>query len=193
MVINEKALVSQVKEAFKLGGYTVAVKDGRMMLSNGYWLASIDEKNVPSKLLSILAEHIRDVPKEGQAYRCYKTKEGPFVQSAILEDAIKPMQTMHNQRDEAWEDVNPPMMIHTPLTYDGMQLWQADSSASVSAIYMIDPRFSVLIDAKADEVWKVGNGLYVQGEISELWVLRVAEGAAAEKIKHLETITWAKA
>ena len=190
MVINEKALVAQVKSAYSLGAYTVAVKDGRMMISNGYWLASIDEKNVPSKLLSILAEHIRDVPKEGQAYRCYKTKEGPIAQSAILEDAIKPMQTMHQQRDAAWEKPNPPMMIHTPLTFNGRQLWQADHSASDSTIYMIDPRYSVLIDTKADEVWKVGNGLYVQGEISELWVLRFAEGAEAEKIKHLEAIPW---
>lgn len=189
MVINEKALVAQVKEAYRLGAYTVAVKDGRMMISNGFWLASINEKNVPSKLLSILAEHIRDVPKEGQAYRCYKTKEGPFVQSAILEDAIKPMQTMHAQRDEAWEDLNPPMMLHTPLTHNGMQLWQ---SLPGNDIYMIDPRYSVLIDTKADEVWKVGNGLYVQGEISELWVLRVVEGVAAEQIKHLEAIVWAK-
>ena len=35
MVINEKALVAQVKEAYRLGAYTVAVKDGRMMISNG--------------------------------------------------------------------------------------------------------------------------------------------------------------
>ena len=189
MVINEKALICQVKEAYKTGGYTVAVQDGRMMLSNGYWLASIDEKNVPSKLLSILAEHIRDVPKEGQAYRCYKTKEGPFAQTSILSDAVKPMQTMHRERDTAWDDANPPMFLHTPLTYNGMQLWQ---ELPYKEIYMIDPRYSVLIDPKAEEVWKVGNGLYVQGEISELWVLRVAEGAAAEKIKHLEAITWAQ-
>lgn len=187
MVINEKALVSQVKEAYKTGGYTVAVLKGRMMLNNGYWLASIDEKNVPSNLLSILAGHIRDVPKEGQAYRVYKTKEGPFAQSAILEDAVKPMQTMHAQRDAAWDEINPPMMLHTPLTYNGMQLWQDPSDGD---IYMIDPRYSVLIDGKAEEVWKVGNGLYVQGVISELWVLRVVEGAAAERIKHLEAITW---
>lgn len=189
MVINEKALVCQVKEAYKLGGYTVAVKDGRMMLSNGYWLASIDEKNVPSNLLSILAGHIRDVPKEGQAYRVYKTKEGPFAQSQMLSDAVKPMQTMHREREEAWEEANPPMMLHTPLTYNGMQLWQGLPGKE---IYMIDPRYSVLIDPKAEEVWEVGNGLYVQGEISELWVLRVAEGSAAGKIKHLEAITWAQ-
>lgn len=188
MVINEKALVCQVKEAYKNGGYTVAVQEGRMMLSNGYWLASIDEKNVPSELLAILAGHIRDVPKDGQAYRVYKTKEGPFAQSAILADSVKPLQTMHAQRDEAWEDINPPMMVHTPLTYNGTQLWQ---SLPGNNIYMIDPRYSVLIDRKADEVWKVGNGLYVQGEISELWVLRVLEGAAAERIKHLEAIAWA--
>lgn len=189
MVINEKALVAQVKEAYKTGGYTVAVQDGRMMLSNGYWLASIDGKNVPSELLAILAGHIRDVPKEGQAYRVAKTKEGPFAQSKILEDAMKPMQTMHAQRDEVWEDINPPIMLPTPLTHNGMQLWQSLPGLD---IYMIDPRFSVLIDRKADEVWKVGNGLYAQGEISELWVLRVLEGGAAEQIKHLEKIAWVK-
>lgn len=190
MVINEKALVAQMKEAYKNGGYRVLVSDSRMVFSNGYWLASIDKDNVPSKLLGMLAEHIREVPSEGQAYRVYKTKEGTIAQSAILEDALKPLLNMQEQRDEAWDDpAGGPMMLQTPLTYNGMQLWQ---SLPGNDIYMIDPRFAAMISQKAEDVWKVGNGLYVEGEISELWVLRVVEGAATERIKHLEAIAWAK-
>jgi hypothetical protein len=189
MVINEKALEAQMKEAYKNGGYRVLVSGSRMVFSNGYWLASIDKDNVPSKLLGMLAEHIRAVPISGQAYRVYKTKEGTIAQSAILEDAIKPWQNMQEQRDEAWDEPNPPMMLPTPLTYNGMQLWQ---SLPGNDIYMIDPRFAVMISQKAEDVWKVGNGLYVQGEISELWVLRSVDGQAVEQIKHLEAIAWAK-
>lgn len=189
MVINEKALLAQMKQAYQNGGYRVLVSDSRMVFSNGYWLASIDKDNVPSKLLGMLAEHIREVPGEGQAYRVYKTKEGTIAQSAILEDALKPLLNMQEQRDEAWEAPNPPMMLQTPLTYNGTQLWQ---SLPGNDIYMIDPRYSVMISQKAEDVWKVGNGLYVQGEISELWVLRVVEGAESDRIKHLEAIAWAK-
>lgn len=189
MVINEKALVRQMKEAYKTGGYTVAVLDGRMMLTNGHWLANIDEGNVPSGLLGMLAEHIRDVPKEGDAFNVIKTKDGPFVQTRILEDAVKSLQHMRTQRDAEWDEPNPPMMVHTPLTYKGMQLWQGFPGKE---IYMIDPRYSAMIDTMAEDVWKVGNGLYIKGEISELWVLRVTEGEAVEKLHHLEAIAWAK-
>ena len=189
MVVSEKAIMCNMKEAYKNGGYTVAVRDGRMMMTNGYWLANIDKDNVPSGLLGMLAEHIRDVPKEGEAFRVIKTKEGPFVQSMILDDAVKPLLTMYAERDTAWEDINAPMMLQTPLTYNGMQMWQ---SLPGNEIYMIDPRYAVLIGQKAEDVWKVGNGLYAKGEISELWVLRAVDGAAAEKIKHLEKIIWVK-
>ncbi|MBQ8579322.1 MAG: hypothetical protein IJ448_01355 [Oscillospiraceae bacterium] len=185
MVINEKALVRQMKEAYKTYGYTVAVVGERMMLTNGFWLASIDVDNVPAGLLGMLAEHIRDVPKEGQAYKVIKDKDGAFVQHRIMEEAIEPLARMFKEKEAAGYMKQ---MRRTNLTLTGMQLWQAPES---SVMYMIDPRYAALFDDH-NEVVRLGGGIYAEGEISELWVLRFADGELADKISHLEQVQWVK-
>lgn len=185
MVINEKALVRQMKEAYKTYGYTVAVVGERMMMTNGFWIASIDVDNVPAALLGMLAEHIRDVPKEGQAYKVIKDKEGSYVQHRIIEEAIAPLVRMAKEKEYGGYLK---MMRRTALTLAGLQLWQAPES---SVIYMIDPRYAVLFEDH-NEVVRLGNGIYAEGEISELWVLRSSDGELLDKISHLEQIQWIK-
>lgn len=58
-------------------------------------------------------------------------------------------------------------------------------------MYMIDPRYAALFEDH-NEVVRLGNGIYAEGNISELWVLRVTEGELVEKINHLEKIQWVK-
>ncbi len=188
MIINEKALVSQMKESYRNYGYTVAVTGGRMMLTNGYWLAVIGQNNVPSDVLGLLAVHIRDVPKEGDAFKVTKTKNGPFAQSCILEDAVAPLVKLCELKAEELVPSMTSEMRCTDLTLGGMQLWQERPG---NRIYMIDPRFSALFGETNDPV-RLGDGIYADGEISELWVMRRSDGAAADKLRHLEKIPWVK-
>ena len=185
MVINEKALVRQMKEAYKTDGYTVAVVGERMMLTNGFWLASIDVDNVPAGLLGMLAEHIRDVPKEGSAYKVIKDKNGAYVQHRMIEDAIAPLLRMEKEKEAGGYLKK---MRRTTLTLAGMQLWQAPESM---VMYMIDPRYAALFDDH-NQVVRLGGGIYAEGEISELWVLRFVENELVDKISHLEQIQWIK-
>ena len=67
MVINEKALVRRMKEAYKTYGYTVAVDEDTVYLSNGFWLAELDIDQVPSEIMGMFGEHIRDIPRSGDA------------------------------------------------------------------------------------------------------------------------------
>ncbi len=185
MIIREKALVGQMKEAYSNGGYTVAVKDGRMLLTNGYWIAVIEQSNVPGDVLGLLAVHIRDVPKEGQAFRVTKTKDGPMVQVCILENAVAGLKKLQELKEELGAADE---MRRIELTLGALQLWQ---ELPGNRIYMIDPRYSALFDTKAETV-RLGNGIYAEGEISELWVLRMTDGAHEEKLRHLEKIPWTK-
>lgn len=185
MVINEKALVKQMKEAYKTYGYTVAVVGERMMLTNGFWLASIDVDNVPAGLLGMLAEHIRDVPKEGQAYKVIKDENGAYVQHRIIEEAVAPLVRMAKEKENAGYMKQ---MRRTNLTLGGMQLWQEPESA---VMYMIDPRYAALIEDHNEAV-RLGGGIYAEGEIRELWVLRFADNERADKLSHLEQIQWVK-
>ncbi|MBQ2785944.1 MAG: hypothetical protein IJF02_05525 [Oscillospiraceae bacterium] len=186
MVINEKALVSRMKDAYKTYGYTVAVEEDRMYLSNGFWLAEINTDNVPGEILGMFGEHIRDIPKNGDAYKVIKDKTGPIVQKRILEDALGAVKSMYSQREKAYEGILPVQMRKTNLTYDGCRVWQA---ACVGDIYMIDPRYAAMI-ANTKDVVQVGEGIYAEGETSKLWILRVNKKEDKVYVEHLQQIAW---
>lgn len=181
MVINEKALVRRIKEAYKTYGYTVAVDKDVVYMSNGFWLAGIDKDNVPGEIMGVFGEHIRDIPKNGDAYKVTKAKDGPIVQQRILEDALKSVKHMTAARDEAYDEIPLVMMRRTVLTYEGMQVWQAVPGGDV---YLIDPRYAAMID-DPKHVCKAGNGIYIEGQASMLWILRVAKPEDANYLKHL--------
>ena len=188
MVINEKALVTQMKNAYNSYGYTVAVQDDRMYLTNGFWLAEIDVDNVPDKILGMFGEHIRDVPKSGDAYKVTKGKDGAIVQKRILEEAMGTVKKMYERRAEAYEGILPVVMQKTNLTYDGCRVWQAES---VRDIFLIDPRYAAMID-KTKDVHRVGEGIYAEDDDSKLWVLRVAKESDKTYLEHMEKISWVK-
>lgn len=186
MVIKDKALTKRMKEAYSTYGYTVAVDEDTMYLSNGFWLAGIDLDNVPREIMGMFGEHIRDIPKKGDAYKVTKAKDGPIVQHRILEDAMKTVQHMMTERDEAWDDIQLVSMRRTNLTYEGMQVWQAVPGRDV---YLIDPRYAAMV-SNPKEVVKVGNGIYIEDETSKLWILRVVKQEDDAYLKHLEKIAW---
>lgn len=190
MIVNEKALVRQMKESYKNQGYTVAVYNDHMMITNGFWLADMDLDNVPSEVLGLMALHLRTIPDEGRAYKVVKGDDGPYVQSKLTSEALGPLERLDLQLAEALEEGEYFRMKKTPLYFDGFGLWQAVPDR---LIFPIDPRHEVLIESGA-EVHKVGNGLYAEGNCSRLWVLRVAtDGADHDKLRHLEKILWVTA
>lgn len=182
MVINEKALLNQMKEAYKGGGYTVAVVGDYMMFTNGIWVAIIDRGNVPSELLGLLAQHIRDIPDTGQAYTVTKTKGDTIARTRIINEAIQPWTHMANRK----EDGAGGKMRRTGLTLQGMQLWQEVEGDS---LYMIDPRYAALFKPGLAPV-RLGNGIFAEGEISQLWVLRYVEGALEDPLAYLQKFRW---
>ena len=183
MVINEKALVRQVKEAYKTGGYTVAAVGEQMMLTNGAWLAIIDRDNVPGEVLGLLALHIRDIPEPGDAYRVTKTKSGAFAQKMVLTEAIRGWARMQELVQTSGTGN---LMKRTSLTLSGMLLYQ---ECGGDALYMIDPRYAVMFKGHQNPV-KLGNGIYSLGEISVLWVLRNVDGALEDPLDHLKQFRW---
>ena len=190
MIVNEKALVRQMKESYKNQGYTVAVRDDHMMITNGFWLADMDMDNVPSEVLSLMALHLRTIPDEDRAYKVIKGDDGPFVQSKLTSEALGPLEQLDREWSEAQKNGTYCRMKKTALRMDGCSLWQGIGE---NEMFLIDPRYEVLIEGNA-EVLRVGNGLYVEGNASRLWVLRVAaDGADLAAVRHLEAWRWVTA
>lgn len=188
MVINEKALVRQVKEAYKSYGYTVAVDEDDVYLTNGFWLAVLDIDQVPSEIMGMFGEHIRDIPRSGDAYKVIKDKDSPIVQTRMLEEAMSVVRQMERRRAEAYAGNNPAQTLKTNLTYNGNQVWQGKKDQKV---FLIDPRYAVLFEKTAD-VYRVGEGIYAEDSDSRLWVLRVNEDSDKVYLSHMEKISWVK-
>ena len=188
MVINEKALVSRMKEAYRTYGYAVCVDEDTVYLTNGFWLAAMDIDQVPSEIMGMFGEHIRDIPRSGDAYKVTKDKDGPVVQTRILEDAMGAVRQMETNRHEAFVDAVPVQMRKTNLIYDGCHAWQAETGRD---IFLIDPRYAVLIEKK-QKVFRVGEGIYAEDDDSQLWVLRVAKESDKAYLEHMEKISWIK-
>lgn len=187
MVVNDKALAKQMKEAYKLQGYTVAVQDDLMMINSGYWLVQIDMENVPNEILSLIALHMRLIPEDGTAYKVVKGDDGPFVQSKLISDALGGLEQMLKALEE---DGTYHGMKKSSLRFDGNSVWQTTVG---NTIYLIDPRYEVLISSDA-KVSMVGNGIYAEGATSKAWVLRVAvDGSDADKVQHLAEYRWVQA
>ena len=186
MVINEKVLVRQMKESYKGQGYQVLVNNDAMVITNGFWLVEIDLDNVPNEVLSLIALHTRKTPDEGTAWKVTKGDTGPIVQSRMLEDALGPLRSMYEERNEAFDDIQLIQMRKTNLIYDGCGVWQAHPG---NDIYLIDLRYEALISDRG-QVNMVGRGIYAEGEISKVWVLRVAAQSDKEYLNHLQKMIW---
>ena len=186
MVINEKAMIREMKEAYKGYGYTVAVDhDDTWTVSNGYWLAQIDgQHNVPNEILSLIVLHMGMLPDAGTAYRVYKTKDGPEVQDELLSIALEHAKKLDVERQKTEE--KPIYISATRLRLGGYRIWQQTENLQ---ILMIDPRHESVIDSKKD-VRIVADTLFKEGEISCVYVCPVSKEQDKAQIQHLEQMQW---
>ena len=124
MVVNEKALMRCLKEAYKNQGYTVAVYDGWAVINAGYWLVRIAEEETSNELRSLITLHMRDFPDEGEAFKTVKGDCGPIVQRVILEDALKSLGTMEARLVETMGENGPTIIRQTALRMGTYAIWQ---------------------------------------------------------------------
>ena len=179
MVINEKALLNRVKEAYKTGGYTVAVNEDRHIITGGTWAVELDSDNLPWDLMGLMAVHMGFLPKPGAAYKITKTKAGPYVQHMMYEDAAKTVEAMDAYPVAA-------TVTKTSLTMDGCNVWQSDIGMNV---HLIRPDLEELF-RKTEDVQLAGHTFRSLGEISRVWVMKVTIDPEDARIQCLSSIRW---
>ncbi len=189
MVVNEKALMRCMKEAYKHQGYTVTVYDGWMVINGGYWLVRIAEEETSNELRSLIILHMRDLPQEGQAFKTIKGDCGPIVQQVMLSKALESLGNMEAKLVESMGDNGPVIIRRSPIRYDGAVIWQ---NAADLAVLAVDPRYEALLESHKD-VQRVGTGLYKDDMVSTAWILGIYETNAIEKMDHLAKFRWVHA
>lgn len=162
MVIDEKGLLSAMKDAFKKksSGYKVAslIPEGgeeELVLSAPGWTAFITRENAPRKVMGLIVEHVGDLPREFEAYQV----QDKNVQTEIFKVAVpSPAKLVEGAE-----------IRRTNLTYNGYQIWQRTDNFNV---FMLSPRFEDMMDNYNRAVRLTEDGMfYVEGVASRLYLL----------------------
>lgn len=185
MVINEKALVREMKEAYKRGSYTVLVRpSGRTVICCSYWAAEIDNHDVPREALSLMALHMGFLPEPGDAYKIYKGDKTPAVQEEVFEVAaewVDKLDGAYQIREEKSLGLK-----KTVLTYNGYNVWQQDKTRN---ILLLRPEYERIL-YKKENAFMLGEALCVADQVSRVYILR-SEQIAEDKMLHLAQTEWA--
>lgn len=162
MVIREKALVAEMKEAYKGGGYTVAaMNNGKTIILCDDWAVEIDDAEVPREALSLLCLHMGFLPEDGDAFTVYKGKKEPIVQRERYADTVEKFEILENEQVTAGSGIQ-----KTVLTYNGYNVWQ---STADDHVHLIDPAHEHIL-YKIDGVKMAGNSLYAEDPVSKVYI-----------------------
>lgn len=86
MVINEQGLLRAMKEAYKADGYEIeCIVIGNMTeihLETSRWYVNCEIKNLPRKVLGLIAEHLGELPSPGQCFQVKKNESQTRSQGA---------------------------------------------------------------------------------------------------------------
>lgn len=185
MIINEKALLRAMKEAYKGSGYHVAAFDGggceKVLIYAESWMVTVERKNAPSKIRGFVAETAGDWPEVNEAYRVRKD----MTESEQIEMTLNNLYDVWLNFDDkdSTEQVKP-----TELLLGLSELWQCCRSLHM---LLLDPAFTDIIGNSRLPVIRSGNILRVQGEISTIYLYQEKPAESIEdRIKHLEKVRW---
>lgn len=176
MIINESGLLSVMKDSYKMGGYHVAVsmvsnKKSYLLAGYGYgWAAVIRHSKMPRKVLGLLAEHIGRLPEDGEAFLCKKDND---VQEEILQVAIKPIADKFADAMKSYIGIK-----RSRLTWDGDNVWQT----AEQEIALIRPDLEKIINFKDTSPRLVERCLYVEGQVSTVYIHRTAPGETEKNV-----------
>lgn len=187
MVVNEKVLVREMKDAFKGWGYSVLRLPGDkwVIKSQDNWTVYIDgQNNVPNEVLALIVLHMGELPGSEHCYRIYKMEKSVCVQRVEYRMAAEDWAAWEKMREET----DPKEVRRTSLVYGRRRVWQQLESGQ---ILLIDPRFEGLMDIGGDsQIITVGQNIYLEGEISCVYISRARGGANEDLLEHLAQVKW---
>lgn len=123
MVIKEKELARLMKDAYRGGGYTVAVRgNGKTVICTNAWAVEIDDASLPREALSMMALHMGFLPEPDEAFTIYKGNKEPTVQTKDFDVAVQCITQLDALLKEA--EARKARVRKTVLTYNGYSIWQ---------------------------------------------------------------------
>lgn len=165
MVIDETALLRAIREDYKGQGYTVARRPGEdeddedesiLVLDSSDWLVEIDWKNVPPKVIGLIAQHLKGLPRIGEAFTVQKKETNTTIFNMV-------------DRFPEIDPKTPVIAAHrTRLMFESLEVWQKDGNNG--CMFVPIETADMLLDHGRVVKW-VQGGLYLEGKASRIRIL----------------------
>lgn len=182
MVIREKALVAEMKESYKGGGYTVAaMHNGKTIILCDDWAVQIDDAEVPREALSLMCLHMGFLPEDGDAFTVYKGDKQPIVQRELYENTVHEFEAMERMQEDG-----PSSILKTVLTYNGYSVWQRTAD---NHVHLVDRDYESIL-YKIDSVMMVGNALYAGDAVSKVYIVCDDGMGSPAQLEHMGKTRW---
>lgn len=173
-MINERALLSALKEEWKGAGYTVGRTGEELLLKGIGWTLRCTMEVLPRKVLALLVEHLGEIPGGGD---CWNVSKKSGSQTAILQVADTDFLDALDARGNK--------AAATRLTFGGWRVWQEEESLRV--LLMDEDLTSIVYLPKDSEARTLGNGIVKDAGPD---VLQVTAEEAPPEAMYLESVQW---
>ena len=181
MTIYDKGLLSAMKEAYKVTGYTVAVTKSSMIIQTTFWGVMLNRAAVTNSIKSLIVMHNGEIPREGTAVNIQKKE----CSSMILETVLSTMEELSN----AYMKTGGAPIKLTRLTFDGLRVWQTATDLKVRLVDADNQQILTVSDSVDARL--VGRYLYHRDSLCSVYVL--TEQGLPEDIPlldHLGQMQW---
>lgn len=188
MVVSEKGLFRAIKDAYKAGGYTVAVDDSGgvedLIIHTSAWTVIIQKDEVPGKILGIITEHLRKLPKPGEAFSVKKKETQTAIFGLVMDEIL----------DFHTEEKKHQGIQRTTMTMKGFPLWQAAETKTVIPVYqdyediLNLEKYKVLVGIRL-----VGEEVLLADDMSSrayINCVRAKDANELEQMNHLAKLKW---
>lgn len=179
-MIEEKALCTAMKGAWKGAGYEVFASGDTLVISTDRLGVEMLRRNASRKVLALLVVHLGEIP-DGAAYAVRK-KDG--AQQMMLDVAMGHWDGMRNRVEGAERRI----LRRTNMDWKNRGVWQEEGTGTV---HTFDEGLANIIVAEPDGI-EIADGLMVCDDGGGLAVIYPAEGVMAEAVRNLlEQVTLA--
>lgn len=183
MVVNDKGLMKAMKEAYKSTGYCVAAESNadmeNIILCTNTWAVIVEKKNMPRKVLGLIAEHVGEIPTKGEAYQVKKKEP----QTEIYDVATQTIRSIHAG--------DKPLRIvkRTQLAMGCYQLWQRKDDLR---IFKVDPVLEEILMLSRGLVRIVGDDTLMLDDLESRAYIAVEkiDDKESTAFDHLSKMQW---
>lgn len=126
MTIYDKGLLRAIKQAYKDGGYDVALTESGVLIQADGWGVEIVTEAVPNSVKSLIVLHNGSMPRMNSAVHVQKGE----CSDMILDMVVGTMDDL----DKAYTANGGLVIKPTRLTFDGYRVWQLADTLSVRLV-----------------------------------------------------------